>query len=165
MFNLPTIRNHGEISEDDKESRLAIRNLIENYTKAMQEEFGERGEMDRVNDEGLTEHFVGGAYIRQLLIPKGITMVSALWNKDRFWIISEGEVDVLTEFGKQRIKAPYYGMAPFGSRVALLALEDTMWFAITGAKSDNSSDVEAEIIVKDHKELSYPWTKNLEDKS
>lgn len=152
------------IAVDDKEGRLALRADIEQYKQAMQEEYGERGEMDEINDKGLTEHFVEGAYIRQLLIPKGSTMVSELWNKDRFWIISEGEVEVLTELGKQRIKAPYYGMAPFGSKVALLAIEDTMWFAITGAEADNSSDVEEEIIVKDYKELPYPWDKQLENK-
>lgn len=146
-----------EVAFDDKAGRIANRSLIEEYKDAMVEAAGGRGDLDAINEDGLKEHFVGGAYIRQLFIPKGTTMVSELWNKDRFWIILEGEVEVLSELGKHRLKAPYYGLAPFGSRIALLTLEDTMWFAITGAKAENSEDIEKEVIVKDYKELSYPW--------
>lgn len=150
-----------EIAINDKGGRLANRTLIEEYRSAMMKEVGGdgRGDADAINENGLQEHFVDGAYIRQLLIPKGTTLVSELWRKERFWIISEGEVEVLSELGKQRIVAPYYGMAPFGSRIALFALEDTMWFAITGAESESSEDIEKEIIVKDYKELPYPWDK------
>jgi hypothetical protein len=152
------------IAVDDKEGRLAQRAIIEQFKTSMESEYG-RGDMDDIDEKGLTEHFVNGAYIRQLMIPKDTTMVSELWDRERFWIISEGEVEVLTELGKQRIKAPYYGMAPFGSRVALYALEDTMWFAITGVEStEGGKTVKKEIVAEDYDELPYPWDKQLENK-
>jgi len=161
-----TIRGFGEsikelpdiIGVNDKESRLRVRGVIEGYQSALQEYVGsERGCAEELNDNGLTEHFVAGAYIRQLFIPKGITIVSRLWKRERFWIISQGEVIVLSEAGKKHIKAPYYGMAPYGSKVALYATEDTMWFAITGSEAEDSASAEKDVFVDDYTDLSYPW--------
>ncbi len=144
------------VAFDDKSGRLAIRGKIEAFALAMESVLGSKtGDMEKINEDGLREYFVGGAYIRELLIPAGITMVSALWKKDRFWIITEGDVTVTTELGRQRIQAPHFQVAPYGTKVALHAHTDTRWFAITGFT--NSDDVEAEVIAEDYSELAYPW--------
>jgi len=148
------------IPYDDKEGRLAKRVTIEQYEYALAEALGPDGnKVDEINEKGLTEYFVEGAYIRQLFIPAGTTIVSKLWNRERLWVITEGDVSVVSETGKQRIKAPYIGMAPFGSKVALYAHEDTMWLAITGAESTNSEDVAKEVTAQTYNELTYPWDK------
>jgi len=150
--------NDFSVEVGDKKTRLSMRELIEKFTKSFQKEIGsETGSLDEINKKGLIENFVGGAYIRQLFIPADTIMVSQLWNKDRFWIITEGSVTITSELGRETIVAPYYGLAPFGTRVALHTHEDTMWFAITGAKAENPEDVEKELIVKSHSELNYPW--------
>jgi hypothetical protein len=152
-----------KVDSSDKAGRLQIRGVIEDYQSALQDYVGsERGCAEEINDNGLKEHFVAGAYIRQLLIPKGITIVSRLWKNDRFWIITEGDVVVISESGKQHIKAPYYGMAPYGSKVALYANEDTMWFAITGSDAKDSESAENDVFVEDYEFFKYPWLK--EDK-
>jgi hypothetical protein len=153
------------VSLTDKEGRLALRSKIDQYAEALQKEVGsDRGNMDEVNQEGLTEYFVDGAYIRELIIPKGQTIVSELWNRDRLWVITYGDVTITTELGRQRITGPYIGMAPFGSRVALYTHEETQWLAITGAKATNSEDILKEVKVNDYSDLSYPWDK-LESKA
>lgn len=159
-MNLELSGDSFQIEPTDKQARLSMRGMIESFVSEFRKEIGsERGDMDKINENGLVEHFVGGAYIRQLFIPAGHAIVSQLWNKDRFWIIVSGKVTITSEAGRETITAPYYGLAPFGSRVALYTHEDTLWFAITGAKSDNSEDVEKEIIVEDYSALSYPWDK------
>ena len=146
------------IAIDDKDGRLAARSTIESFQLAMQEVVGsERGEAEELNDKGLTEYFVEGAYIRSLLIPAGMTIVSRLWNRERLWIIVSGDVTFTTELGRRRVKAPLVEMAPFGTKVALHAHEDTLWIAVTGADSDNNEDVENEVMTNDYNELSYPW--------
>jgi hypothetical protein len=161
-----TDNNHvtDPVAVDDKARRLIARANIENYEAALKEAVGsERGEMDEINDNGLTEYFVGGSYIRELKIPAGVTIVSKIWNKERMWIIASGEVTFVTEMGKKRVKAPYTEIVPHGSKVALYTHEDTQWFAITGAESTNSEDVEKEVTVDNYKDCVYPWDK-LEDK-
>jgi len=152
------------VAVSDRDGRLAARSNIEAYEQALKDAVGsERGEMDAINNEGLKEYFVGGSYIRELTIPKGITIVSKIWNKERMWIIASGEVTFVTEMGKKRVKAPYTEVVPHGSKVALFTHEDTQWFAITGAEATNSDDVEDEVTVNDYKECVYPWDE-LENK-
>lgn len=159
------VPNTEVIAFDDKDGRLMMRRSIDSYEDALREHVGsDRGEMDEINDNGLSEYLVGGAYTRVLDIPAGVTIVSKLWNKERLWIIITGEVMIKTEQGDQHIIAPYIGPAPYGSKVALYAVQDTKWAAITGVKTDKLEDVEEEVEAKDYSEFSYPW-ELLEDKS
>lgn len=151
---------YNPVSIADKEGRLVERNLINAYENKLKEIAGsETGNAEEINANGLNEYFVGGAYIRSLLIPKGQTIVSKLWKKERLWVIVSGDVSFKTEVGTRRVKAPFVEKAPFGSKVALYAHEDTLWIAITGADSTNSEDVEKEMVAKDYAELTYPWDK------
>lgn len=147
-----------EIAASDKVGRLAVRQNIDHFQSVLQEIAGsERGEAQELNDNGLKEYFVEGAYVRELFIPKGTFIVSKIWNKERMWIIATGEVTFTTEMGTQRIRAPFTKIVPLGSKVAIYAHEDTLWFAITGAKSTNSEDVENEVSTMDYNDCKYPW--------
>jgi hypothetical protein len=62
-----------------------------------------------------------------------------------------------SELGTQRVKAPYRAVAPFGSKIALYAHEDTLWFAVTGVESETVEDCENEVKATNYAELPYPW--------
>jgi hydroxyethylthiazole kinase-like sugar kinase family protein len=147
------------VAEDDKEGRLAHRSLIENYKTELQKAVGsERGEMDEINANGLTERLFDGVYARELVIQQGVTIVSELWNRERLWIIMTGKVQIISEMGKQVITAPYVGMAPFGSRIALYAIEETRWMAISNASDcETLADAEEKVKAKDYSDFVYPW--------
>ena len=148
------------VALDDKEGRLAHRATIDNYEVALKELFGsERGDMDTINDNGLKEHIVNGTYTRELFIPKGVTIVSKLWNRERLWIIAQGEVTFTTEVGTKHIKAPYTAVAPSGSKVALYAHEDTLWFAITSIEKHEEANPEEAVSASNYSECTYPWDK------
>lgn len=156
---------YNPIAVDNKEGRLAIRNKLDGYEDALKELFGsDRGEMDDINDNGLTEFLMGSAYVRCLFIPKENTIVSKLWNRDRVWIISEGEVTFVTEMGLRRVKAPYTQFVPQGSKVALYAHEDTVWYAVAQVKTKNIEEAELEVTATDYSKCTYPWDK-IEDKT
>ena len=148
-------------SIDDKESRLKLRASIDEYEAALKKEVGsDRGDMDEVNEKGLDEYLIGGAYTRALRIPKGHTIGSKLWLKPRLWIIISGKVRVRTELGDQNIMGPWIGEPPFGSKVALYAETEVLWAAITGANEVNSvEEAEKLIVAKDYSDFTYPWDK------
>jgi hypothetical protein len=147
----------------DMQGRLSARSKIDQFESAIQEAVGsERGDAEEINDNGLNEYLIGGAYTRSLLIPKDITMVSMLWSKERLWIIATGEVTFTTEMGTQRVKAPYVWQPPFGSKVALHTHEDTLWFAITGAESASLDDIDEEIVANNYTDCPL-LDNNLED--
>ena len=147
------------IPEDNKELRLNQRQIIEEYKEAFQAHLGsERGEMDEINDNGLQEYLIGGAYTRVLTIPAGVSIVSELWNRERLWIIISGTVGIKSEDGDMVIEGPYIGKAPYGSRIALYAETDVLWAAITGVPEANDlSEVENAVKAKDYSEFTYPW--------
>ena len=147
------------IPTDNKELRLAQRDIIENYKHALQEHLGsERGEMDEINDNGLQEYLIGGAYTRVLTIPAGVSIVSELWNRERLWIIISGTVAIKSEEGDMLIEGPYIGKAPYGSRIALFAETDVLWAAITGVpETEDVTEVEQFVKAKDYNYFTYPW--------
>lgn len=152
------------IAVDDKEGRLAVRNEIDNYEVALQEHLGSKhGDMDKINEEGLTEYIIGGAYTRILDIPAGVTIVSNLWKRERLWIIISGEVKFKTELGTEHVVGPYIAHAPFGSKVALIAITDVKWAAITGVETEDLEEIEEELKADDYTSLTYSWDL-LEDK-
>lgn len=147
-----------EISPDDKEGRLLARKKIEQFQKGFQSAIGsETGDMAEINDNGLTELFAGGSYVRGLLIPKDTAMVSRIWKKERIWLITTGEVTFTTEMGTQRVKAPYTAVIPPGSKVVLYTHEETLWHAITGVESPEN--YENEVVTDNYSDCVYPWDK------
>ena len=47
--------------------------------------------------------------------------------------------------------------APYGTKVARYAHEDTLWFAVTGSEANNLQEVEEEMIATDYSDFTYPW--------
>ena len=147
------------IAIDDKEGRLAMRASIEQFEAAMVEHVGsDHGERDEINDSGLEEYLVGGAYTRMLTIPAGVTIVSELWNRERLWIILSGTVHVRMETGDETIVGPHVRVAPFGTKVVLYAETEVVWAAITGVtETDDAAEAEEIVKAPSYAALTYPW--------
>jgi hypothetical protein len=149
---------YNPVAADDKAGRMMARSKIEAFEQAMKNLFGsERGEMDEINDNGLREYFLDGMYFRELFIPAGVAIVSKLWNRERMWVIAKGEVTFTSELGTQRVEGPITLQAPFGSKVALYAHQDTTWLAIARTNAACSEEVEDDLVAKDYDELTYAW--------
>ena len=67
--------------------------------------------------EGAVTHdFADGQYIRTIVMPKGLTLVSRIHNKNHPFFIMKGECSIYTEKGLQRIKAPHHGVTLAGTQ-------------------------------------------------
>lgn len=150
----------------DKIGRLKNRDKIESLQSAISDLIkhseGVEEQRELMNEQGLKEYLVSGAYVRELLIPKDRIVVSKIWKQERMWIIATGEVTFLTEMGKQRVKAPFTKVVPLGSKVALYSHEDTLWFAVTGVSAENLDNVEEEVVTENYSDCVYSWDKSLE---
>ena len=71
--------------------------------------------VDLINKEGLSEHIVNNAYIRRLKVKHSNIITSRIWKHERLWIVIEGDFIYKTTKEQGRIKAPYVGLAPYGS--------------------------------------------------
>jgi len=151
------------IAIDDRVGRLQARSKIAEYEQTLFDIIDSgvvEDEGDEVNENGLHEYFADGSYIRELLIPKGMTVVSQIWKKERMWIIATGEVTFTTELGTKHVKAPYTEVVPAGIKVALYTHEDTLWFAITGSGDATYDNIKDEVIAESYDECTFPWEEN-----
>jgi len=110
----------------------------------------------------LKHTFVDGAYIREIFMPKGMLITSKIHKIKHPYFVLKGDVSVMTENGPVRIKAPYYGVTPVGTKRLLYTHEDTVWITVHVTKETNLKKIEKEIIAKNFKEMSID---SLEDEA
>lgn len=134
---------------------LVQRKIVRARIYELEKSLHEANDTGKTREEmgNLTNHFTKGIYARELFIPKGTVMTSKLHKLPRLCIISQGEVSFTTEFGSQRVKAPYTAVFPPGSKVALFTHEDTVWTAIHGTDETDMEKLEMNLIAKDHGEF------------
>lgn len=101
----------------------------------------------------LKHTFVDGAYVREITMPKGLLLTSKIHKKCHPYFILKGEVSVLTEEGTKRIKAPYSGITPAGTKRILYIHEDTVWTTVHITKETDLDKIESEIIAKNFKDM------------
>lgn len=101
----------------------------------------------------VTDHFAPGVYAREVLIPKGATVVGKIHKTRHLNIVSAGELDVWTEQGIRRIKAPYTFVSEPGTKRVGYAYEDTVWTTIHPTDETDVGKIEEMIIAKTYAEL------------
>lgn len=100
------------------------------------------------------EHYFGdGLYIRRIFMPAGFILTSKIHKKTHPYFILSGEVEVLTEQGMKKIKAPYFGMTQAGTKRVILTHTDTVWFTVHATEETALDKIEDEIIAKSFADL------------
>ena len=102
----------------------------------------------------LKHEFVDGAYVRTIIMPKGLLVVSKIHKKTHPYFIMKGTVSVLTEEGLVRIKAPYAGITKAGTKRVLYCHTDVEWTTVHVSESTNLEEIENQVIAKDYSELT-----------
>ncbi len=101
----------------------------------------------------LKHTFVDGAYVRQITMPKGLLVTSKIHKICHPYFILKGDVSVLTEEGVVRLKAPYSGITPAGTKRVLYCHEETVWTTVHVTKETDLKKIEKEIIAKNFAEI------------
>jgi quercetin dioxygenase-like cupin family protein len=111
----------------------------------------------------LKHSFVDGAYVREITMPKGEIVVSKIHKMTHPYFILKGEVSVLTENGVVRIKAPFSGITPAGTKRILYCHEETVWTTVHVTKETDLDKIEDEVIAKSFDEIDGPQIKAFID--
>ncbi len=100
------------------------------------------------------EHFYAdGMYIRKIFMPAGHILTSKIHKKDHPYFVLSGEVDVLTEEGTVRIKAPYWGITKAGTKRVILTIKSCVWITCHATEEKDLGRIEEEIIAKSFTDL------------
>lgn len=136
------------VAEDDMDGRLAPRAKIDDLEARLREAVGAAPATDCEHTTGLTHHFIDGVYVRELFIPADTLLVGKLHRYPRICVIAEGDVSFATEFGVQRVAAPYTTVVPAGSKTAVYTHTDTTWLAVHRTDETDLKRIEAELIAE-----------------
>jgi quercetin dioxygenase-like cupin family protein len=96
----------------------------------------------------LRHMFVDGAYVREITMPKGMVLTSKIHKIEHPFFVLRGECVVITDEGKQIIKAPHWGVTKPGTKRALYIVEETVWVTVHVTKSRDLKEIESEIIAE-----------------
>jgi hypothetical protein len=72
-------------------------------------------------------YFAPGIYLREISIPKDVTLTGMIHKTEHYCILSKGEVSVYTDQGIKRIQAPAVIHSMPGIKRVMYAHEDSVW--------------------------------------
>ncbi len=90
--------------------------------------------------------FVGGMYVKSVVIPAGSYLTSLVHRQDHPFILSQGSMIVYTQDGEVEIHAPYIDITKAGTRRFAKALTDCLWTCVHRTDANTHEDVEAEVV-------------------
>ncbi len=103
-------------------------------------------ELEKVNP--LKHSFADGCYIREIFNPKGELIVTKIHKITHPFFLMQGDMSILTENGVKRIKAPYHGITPAGTKRIIYTHEDCVFVTVHVTKETDLAKIEEEVIAK-----------------
>jgi hypothetical protein len=105
--------------------------------------------------EGAVTHdFADGQYIRTIVMPKGLALVSKIHNKNHPFFIMKGECSIYTEKGLERVKAPHNGVTLAGTQRLMFIHEECTFITVHRTDCLTPEEVIKEVTVKNLSESS-----------
>lgn len=144
---------------DYKENKLKFQNKIQEFEAAITQHCEENNQHELSNQitgqtEGaVTHNFADGQYIRQIIMPKNILVVSKIHAKNHPFFIMKGETSIYSNKGIERIKAPFHGITEAGTKRALYIHEECTFITVHRTDCLTVDEVINEITVTDFSKL------------
>jgi hypothetical protein len=107
-----------------KEKRDAILGFEKHLSEQPGAVFGDNDLMP------LTHTFADKIYVREIFIPKGSVLVGKIHKHSHPNFLLQGVVDVVTEYGAERLTAPMSMISSAGTKRAVHAIEDCRWVTV-----------------------------------
>jgi hypothetical protein len=143
-----------ELVRDDSRnlpSKSDIRSLIVNAEEAIKKMPGSVVGDNWLNP--LKHSFADGCYVREIFNPAHELIVTKIHKKAHPFFLLKGEMSILTEEGVKRIKAPYYGITPAGTKRLIYTHEDVVFVTVHVTNETDLEKIEEEVIAKSFDEI------------
>ena len=101
----------------------------------------------------LKHSFGDGIYVREIFNPKGAWIVTKIHKVAHPFFLLKGEMSIVTEDGVKRIKAPYHGITPAGTKRLIFVHKDVVFVTVHATNETDLDKIEEELIAKDFQEI------------
>lgn len=117
---------------------------------------------DAINEVNPLRHsFADGCYIREIITPADEFFISKIHKVAHPFFLLKGELSILSEEGVKRIKAPYYGITPAGTKRIVYTHSEVVWVTVHVTKETDLAKIEEEIIAKNFEEMDAITETNI----
>jgi len=143
-----------KISDKFYKSLYSANEFREKITSIQNEMLEMSGVMTAKDKEEYVNHtFLKNQYIRDLFIPKGEIFITKIHKVEHPFFLLTGEISILSEIGKLRVSAPYYGITKVGTKRGIYAHKDSIFVTVHPTDKKDLNEIEDELIAKNYKEL------------
>lgn len=97
-------------------------------------------------DYPIIEDIVQGVYRREVSVPKGCLITSAVHKYKHHYEILKGECLVYTEEGESFLQAPYRGVTEVGTKRVILILSDLTWVTYHQTERENPEGIREDLV-------------------
>ena len=105
----------------------------------------------------VTHTFSNGIYTREIFIPKGNYVMGKIHRHEHPNFLVQGAVVMITENGRENLRAYKAMVSPAGTKRFLFTLEDTLWITVHRTDATNPDDAETEIIAKNYEDIDMKY--------
>jgi len=134
------------LTNDEKKTPAEMRSKIVQLENAMKAMPGALTAADFVT----LHHFAPGVYMRELRIPKGVTLTGKIHKTEHLNILSQGRLAVWTEDGMKVLDASTVVLSQPGIKRVGHALEDSVWITVhQNPTEEKNPDTLEEMLVVD----------------
>lgn len=78
----------------------------------------------------IKHYFAPGLYLREMTMPKDAVITGKIHKTEHYCILAKGDVTLVTEGGRERIKAPHVVHSMPGAKRAIHSHEETVWINV-----------------------------------
>lgn len=117
-----------------------------------------RGDIERLQEQMLTlpqvelptvHHFAHGTYVREMHVKADTVLVGKVHKTEHIFVLLSGEMTLITDQGRMRVKAPWIAVAPPGLKRAGYAHEDSIVLNIHHSFERELEKLEDELVEPD----------------
>lgn len=125
-----------------KEALMSMEGAVKHHTSEMQDVMP------------LKHHLRDGLYTREVLMPKGMLVVSFIHKQNHPSFFMSGEMSILLDTGEvKKIKAPMVVMTEIGTQRVAYMHEDCVWVCVYKTDAKTIEEAEREVYTEDFMEL------------
>jgi hypothetical protein len=98
-------------------------------------------------------YFADGMYLREVPRPAGTTIIGKVHKREHFYVVIHGEVTIVGEGHRERVKAPHVFVSQPGTKRAVYAHVDSVCITVHRTESRDLDEIEQELVEGDQTAL------------
>lgn len=131
---------------EDFKAKKAFRANITNLQSTLQNSGMVRSKEEMMEANPVKHTFADGLYMREIFNPKDELIVTKVHKKQHVFVLSQGEMSIISEKGITRIKAPYSGVTEPETKRIIYAHTDCIFTTIHSTELTDIEEIENTLV-------------------